>query len=286
MRPTKTLLLLVLFTGDADPALAGDKATPPPAFQIDPAARRVVRRDAGTVRWSMSLPGDVRGVRLPHLLWDAKRVYVRHRDGLTALAAETGVVVWHAEGPTERLVLSRSLLLTTGNAGGDRWVVARTVCTGAEVLKIPLPLGAIAGLPLGDDRAFLGGKEVVRLSSREAVRWRTPLAEGGWQTGGLAEAGGDVVVFLYGSHSDSGVQLLRLKGVTGEVRWRARCASLGVKHSVYFHQVALAVEGDRLRVTSHGSYGTIVEVLDLKTGRRLSRTVSRPLPGAGEPVPD
>src|SRR5262249_11829603 len=141
MRPTKTLLLLVLFTGDADPALAGDKATPPPGSQLAPAARRVVRRDAGTVRWSMSLPGDVRGVRLPHLLWDAKRVYVRHRDGLTALAAETGVVVWHAEGPTERLVLSRGLLLTTGNAGGGPRGVARNVCTGAQGPQSPLPPG-------------------------------------------------------------------------------------------------------------------------------------------------
>src|SRR5215468_5085762 len=148
MLPTKALLLIVVLTADA-PALAGSKT--PPRFEIDHAARRVVRLDAGTTRWSMSLPGDVRGVMPPHLLWDAKRVYVRHQGGITALAAESGVTLWHAEGPTDRLVLSRDLLLTTH----DGWVTGRAVSTGAEVLKVRLPQGALAALILGDDRVLL-----------------------------------------------------------------------------------------------------------------------------------
>jgi len=270
MRPTNALLLLMLFTGDAGPALAGGK--PPPRFEIDPAARRVVRLDAGTTRWSTSLPGDVRGVMPPHLLWDAKRVYVRHQGGITALAAESGVVLWHAKGPTDRLVLSRDLLLTTQ----DGWVTARAVSTGGEVFKVRLPKGAIAGLFLGQDRVLLTEREVVRLPRGAKARWATPLQNSDWLgDGGLVEvAGGDLVAFSYGPVSDSGVQLVRLDGASGEVVWRAGCAPLGVKHSKYMHDATVTSEGDRLRVTSEASGGTFVEALDLRTGKRLSRTSS------------
>jgi outer membrane protein assembly factor BamB len=271
MRLTTALLLMVFFTGDASPALAGGKT--PPRFEVDHAARRVVRRDAGTTRWSTSLPGDVRGVNLPHLLWDAKRLYVRHRDGLTAVAAESGVVLWHAKGPTDRLVLSRDLLLTTT----DGWVTARAVTTGAEVFKERLPEEAVAALFLGEDRVLLNSTEVVCLPRAGKARWVAPLPKGyGLGDGGLVEVpGGGVVAFCYGSIFDRGVNVVRLDLATGEVVWRARCAPLGVAHSAYRHQATVAVEGDRLRVTSQGSSGTFVEELELRTGKQLSRTRSK-----------
>jgi outer membrane protein assembly factor BamB len=270
MRLTQALLLIVLVTGDAGPALAGGKTAP--RFEIDPAARRVVRLDAGTTRWSISLPGDLSGVMPPHLLWDAKRVYVRHREGVTALAAESGVVLWHAKGPTDRLVLSRDLLLTTR----DGWVTARTVSTGAEVFKARLPKGALAALFLGEDRVLLKGTEVVRLPREGKARWVAPLPNGyPLGNGGLVEVPGGVVAFCYGSIFDSGVNVVRFDLATGEVVWRTRCAPLGVPHTRYQHQAVVAVEGDWLRVTSKGSSGTFVEVLDLKTGKQLSRTRSK-----------
>jgi outer membrane protein assembly factor BamB len=271
MKPTTALLLMVFFTGDGGPAPAGGKA--PPRFQIDHAARRVVRLDGGTIRWSTSVPGDLAGGKDPHLLWDLKRVYVRHNDGITALAAQTGVVLWHAKGPTDRLVLSGELLLTTR----DGWVTARAVSTGGEVFKERLPQGALAALFLGEDRVLLTGTEVVRLPRGGKARWATPLLQSDWLgDGGLVEvAGGDLVAFSYCPISDSGVQLARLNGATGEVVWRAGCAPLGVKHSKYKHDAAVAVEAARLRVTSDGSYGTFVEILDLKTGKKLKRIVSK-----------
>jgi outer membrane protein assembly factor BamB len=271
MRRTKALLLLVLFTGDAGQALAGSKTSP--RFEIDPAARRVVRRDAGTTRWSVSLPGDVRGVMPPHLLWDTKRLYVRHKGGLTALAAESGVVLWHAKGPTDQLVLSRDLLLITR----DGWVTGRAVSTGAEVFKERLPKGALAALFLGEDRVLLKGTEVARLPRAGKARWVTPLPKSyPLGNGGLVEVpGGGVVAFSYRSSFDSGVNVVRLDLATGKVVWWARCAPLGVTHSRYQHQASVAVEGDRLRVTSQGSFGTFVEEFDVRTGKQLSRTRSK-----------
>jgi outer membrane protein assembly factor BamB len=216
----------------------------------------------------VSLPGDVRGVKLP-LLWDAKRVYVPHSEGITALAAQTGVALWHAKGPTDRLVLSRNLLLTT--RGG--WVTGWAVTTGAEVLKARLPQGALAALFLGKDRVLLTGTDVAYLPRAGKARWVTPLPKGyPLGDGGLLEVPGGVVAFCYGSISDSGVNVVRLDQATGKVVWRAGCAPLGVPHSQYLHRATVAVEGARLRVTSEGSSGTFVEELDLRTGTRLSRT--------------
>jgi outer membrane protein assembly factor BamB len=131
----------------------------------------------------------------------------------------------------------------------------------------------VAGLRQGDDRVFLTSRDVVRVALDGKARWLVPFEDREWITGGgLVEMkGGDVVAFLYGYIHDSGVQLVRLKAATGEVVWRARCAPLGVGHSKYRHDATVAVEGERLHVSSRGSYGTFVEVLDLRTGKQLYR---------------
>jgi hypothetical protein len=48
-----------------------------------------------------------------------------------------------------------------------------------------------------------------------------------------------------------------------------------VGHSQYLHDATVAVAGERLRVSSQGSYGTFVEVLDLRTGKQLRRTAKK-----------
>jgi hypothetical protein len=93
--------------------------------------------------------------------------------------------------------------------------------------------------------------------------------------GGLVELpGGDLLAFLYGCISDSGVQVIRLNPGTGKEVWQARCAPLGVMHSAYKHRATLTVEEGRVKVTSKGSGGTFVELLDLESGRQLKRTRS------------
>src|SRR5262249_55818262 len=149
---------------DASQALAGGKIGPP-KFEIDAKAGQVVRRDtAGKILWSARLDGELGGGSEPQLLYDAKRVYVRHRGGVTALSAQTGIVLWHVEGRQDRLLLHGDHLLTTRDTGRDRWAISRAVTTGAELFKFRLPEKIVAGLPLGQDRVLLSEWDVVRLS--------------------------------------------------------------------------------------------------------------------------
>src|SRR5262249_27242602 len=119
-------LLIALFAcGPVAASTPGRKSGP--RFEID-AQGRVVRVDTcGKVAWAARLDGKLGG-REPQLLWDAKRVYVHHNDGVTALAARTGIVLWHVTGGDVRLALCGHLLLSTR----DGCVTARAVPTGAE----------------------------------------------------------------------------------------------------------------------------------------------------------
>jgi hypothetical protein len=132
---------------------------------------------------------------------------------------------------------------------------------------------------LRHDRAWavLTRQGVASFSSGGERQWRAAFEDCEWMAeGGLMEAGGDeLLAFQFSPISDSGVELVRLKGATGEVVWRARCAPLSVKHSKSNHNATVAIEGERVRVTSQGSHGTFVEVLNLKTGKQLTRTVSK-----------
>jgi outer membrane protein assembly factor BamB len=134
----------------------------------------------------------------------------------------------------------------------------------------------VAGRVQGEDRVFLTSADVVRLSRDDQVRWSVPFPGHKWIAGGglLELPGGDLLAFLYGEISDSGVEVIRLDPATGKMVWQARCAPLGVMHSEYSHRVRLTVEGRRVNVISRGSGGRFTEVLDLGTGRQVSRTRS------------
>ncbi len=141
-----------------------------------------MRRDAkGETVWASALNGNLGGVRHPHLLWDAERVYVTHNDGVTTLGADTGEVLWHADRPGDCLLLSGDLLLAT-DCTSDQYVgeqgrllVARAAASGAEVFKVrlpvenfdPLPIREVAGLFLVQTVERAGAKEVARLVNRE-----------------------------------------------------------------------------------------------------------------------
>jgi outer membrane protein assembly factor BamB len=132
----------------------------------------------------------------------------------------------------------------------------------------------LAALPLEQGGVVLTSHEVMRFSAAGECRWAAPLEQRWLPGGGLVEVGGGgLVAFLYCPIADSGVQLVRFDVATGKVVWRARCAPLGADHSKYRHEVRVTLQGERLRVTSKGSSGTFVELLDLKTGKRLERTV-------------
>jgi outer membrane protein assembly factor BamB len=326
-RTSTASLLILLFTA----GLAGrtdDVRSPPKAtvfkdggrsarFEIDHDAGRVLRRDSGVTSWSTHLGGYLGSVRPPHLVWDAHRVFVTHKDGVTALDAVTGRILWHASGPGNCMLLSGGLLLATDGVT----VVALGTATGADIFKVrlpmenfdPLPIQEVAGLFLvqkgelpggagdcllldrhgkvrhrfdrqvvagtqeGDDRVFLSSRDVVRLGPDKETRWKVRFEHHQWIAGGglVRLPKGELLAFRYGCICDSGVDLIRLDG-SGKVVWQGRCAGLGVGHSKYEHKARVAVEGNHLRVTSVGSYGTFVEVLDLGLGKLLKRTRSEP----------
>lgn len=131
----------------------------------------------------------------------------------------------------------------------------------------------VAVRPAGAGLLVLTGRDVVRLSAAGEAEWSAPFGEYEWLAGGglVPLPGGDVAAFVYGQISDSGVRVVRLDPAGGAKRWEAFCGSLGATHSGYNHEASLVAAGDRLTVTSRGSYGTFVEVLDAATGRQVSR---------------
>jgi hypothetical protein len=83
----------------------------------------------------------------------------------------------------------------------------------------------------------------------------------------------DYLAVLYGCTSDSGVQVVRFKALSGKAVWQTRCAPLGVGHRKYRHMATMVFNGDRLEICSSGGAGAFVEVLALDSGKRLQRTV-------------
>jgi len=64
---------------------------------------------------------------------------------------------------------------------------------------------------------------------------------------------------------------MRFNPKGGNIVWSEKCAPLGVDHFKYHHRATVVIKGERVRVTSRASGGSFVELLDLKTGKRLAR---------------
>jgi hypothetical protein len=146
--------------------------------------------------------------------------------------------------------------------------------------KVRHKLGRLVldGRTLGEERVLLTAHNVVRLSAADKelwtipLEWRDQLDEGGM----LDVAGGDLLIFRFRGNCDSGVEVMRFDPRTGKKVWATTCPRLGVGHSKYFHQAVAVIEGQQVRVTSRGSYGSFVETLDFKTGKRIKRASSKP----------
>jgi outer membrane protein assembly factor BamB len=133
----------------------------------------------------------------------------------------------------------------------------------------------VAGLRKDDDVVLLTSGDVVRLAQDGKVRWTVAFDHQWIAGGGLIEVADDLVAFLYGRISDSGVQVIRFTPSTGRVTWRTACRGLGVEHSEYQHRATVALVENQLRVASRASGGASDEVLDVKTGRQLKRSVGK-----------
>jgi outer membrane protein assembly factor BamB len=140
----RPVLGVTVLLGLAISPCPGDEVPP---FTIDYKAGQVVARGPdGKTRWATSLNGHLGGVRDPHLVWDAKRVYVSHNSGITALDAKTGEMRWQSAGTNDRLFRSGDLLLATDCTSGryvgksGRLLTARATATGAEVFRVQLPI--------------------------------------------------------------------------------------------------------------------------------------------------
>jgi hypothetical protein len=134
---------------------------------------------------------------------------------------------------------------------------------------------AVAVTAVGNDRLVLTSHDVIRLGADGPSRWAVPFVRYEWIAGGglIPLAGGDMVAYLYGQTSDSGVHVLRLDPASGRKQWEVWCPSLRVGHSEYSHHAVVEMGAGRLKVTSRGSLGTFVEALDPQTGRSIGRRV-------------
>ena len=80
------------------------------------------------------------------------------------------------------------------------------------------------------------------------------------------------VFVTYQVNSDSGAEVVRCSK-DGVVVWRAFVQALMIQHSAYRQEASASVQGNALHIKIEGAK-TIDEVLDLKTGKQLSREVT------------
>jgi outer membrane protein assembly factor BamB len=318
----QTLLAFLLSLAGAGDVQPKEAVTEP--YLLDREKKQVTHRDAkGKVVWSTSFDEDIGGVRPPHLLWDKQRVYLTHKDGVTALDTKSGKRLWHTEGPQDGLLLSNELLLGTGSLANkdgtfSPWLFAYDTTKGIVTFKTSLakdmsdpqsvqeiaslfliqnreaPGGegngmlvdrqgkirhrfdrqVVDGKKYGEDLVVVTSKNIVRVNAKDKVAWTVLFEYHQWIAGGgLADVpGGDVIAYRFGYIRDSGVDLIRFDPSTGKEKWKIHCQGLRVRHSEYYHTADVAIEGQKVRVTSNGSYGTFIEILELKTGRQLERT--------------
>jgi outer membrane protein assembly factor BamB len=190
-------------------------------IEFDNQSKRVVRwGPGGRERWSTRIDG-LYGLCL---VTDRVRVYVQCADGVRALDAETGKVLWYSPGPAHCLYLSGALLVATD---GPR-LSGRDVVTGKEAFDTVLPAPSfqaqtleemaglfvvqtgeapggrgdcflvdrkgqifhrfdrqvVAGLQRGGDHVFLTSRDVVRVSASGKVLWSAPFPDPQWIAGG------------------------------------------------------------------------------------------------------
>jgi hypothetical protein len=116
-------------------------------------------------------------------------------------------------------------------------------------------------------------KRIVGLGLVGNKRWELGAPEHGFQGGGGAVTlpDGDVVIYNFGHISDSGVELIRIHPLEGNVVYRVNVDGLGVAHSQYLHSAFVRARGSILDVVSIGSSGTFVETRNASDGKLIGK---------------
>ena len=116
-------------------------------------------------------------------------------------------------------------------------------------------LFGMASVNAGDEPKPLVDRPLGLIEHEKAIR----LTDGDW------------IVFRYHGMSDSGVQVARMDAKMTNQRWLVECKPLGVDHFKYYHSATVEVTNKNITVTSVGSAGEFVEVLDAETGKLVNR---------------
>ena len=104
-----------------------------------------VRKDvAGRILWSAALEGEEEEcLRPPNIVAHGDRVCLAHGGGVTCLDLISGRLIWRVMGANNRMCLDRELLYATGwtvcKDRYDGYLIARSVATGNEAFRVPLP---------------------------------------------------------------------------------------------------------------------------------------------------
>ena len=95
-----------------------------------------------------------------------------------------------------------------------------------------------------------------------------PFVEESITIGGDAN---DKLLIRYDRHCDSGVEVERV--TRKRSRWVIYSIPHGVEHSKYNHKVTATVTGNIIQLRSQGSYSTVHEQRELKSGDLIRRSI-------------
>ena len=198
---------------------------------------------------------------------------------LKARNIEDGHEVWKVRLPDEcephaLLAVGDLFLVRSGELlrEGLTYVVDRS-----GTVRLKLDEFVFSGSMAGQEILLAGNRSITRMTLDGQVRWTIPTPRRWKEPCPFSTAeflplpNNDFILFFYGPISDSGVEVWRLDGVKGTIRWETHCPSLGVIHSMYTQHVIVTISGDRLVVVSLAGGGNFREDLSLATGESLRR---------------
>ena len=120
---------------------------------------------------------------------------------------------------------------------------------------------------------YLSTYEPALMSKSRFVRTEKPVLG----EGQIDVPDGGQIVYYYSPHADSGVQVERRYDAL--TKWVVVVAALGVEHSAYSHSVDLRIDGDVIEIFSRGMMGSFHELRELESGKLITRSEDRKVPG-------
>jgi hypothetical protein len=118
--------------------------------------------------------------------------------------------------------------------------------------------------------------EQLRLLALDGTtRWTSPPLPLAGADSVVVAATGDLLVVATFHRIATGSSLFALDRKSGALRWRADVEQLGVGHSKYWNDVALAVEEGRVVMRGFEAAGCYEQTFDVATGRRLSSRIRK-----------